>query len=454
MKMMLSLAQTLLGALLLAGDSSAAPPNHWRRAAQSSTPLPPSKDPWYTAPANFESAAPGAVLRVRAAPGNLSTSVANASAAYHILYRTTNSRYLPDWAVTTLFVPQNPASSSKTPSNSSTTDGATALLSYQIPYDSAAVDASPSFALYAEGASGLEDISASLGNGWYVSVPDYEGPLASFTAGVQSGHATIDAVRAVLSSGFGLADSSKVNYAMWGYSGGALASEWAAELQVQYAPELNFAGAALGGLTPNTTTVMKACSGQLCAGLTPPGIIGLASQFPEVLEYVISQLKTEGPMNATTFLKVQSLGLAQSAMLFAFQNIGDYFVGGDAIFNSPLVSKIMNSDGRMGYHGVPQMPLFVYKAVADEVSPVADTDDLVNKFCKVGATIQYERNTIGGHSAGAVNGEASAFQFLSQVLGGTYSPPEQGCSIKDVAYNVTSSSMKRRSGLSYVSNMY
>lgn len=241
---------------------------------------------------------------------------------------------------------------------------------------------------------------------------------------------------------------------MWGYSGGALASEWAAELQVQYAPELNFAGAALGGLTPNTTTVMKACSGQLCAGLTPPGIIGLASQFPEVLEYVISQLKTEGPMNATTFLKVQSLGLAQSAMLFAFQNIGDYFVGGDAIFNSPLVSKIMNSDGRMGYHGVPQMPLFVYKAVTDEVSPVADTDDLVNKFCKVGATIQYERNTIGGHSAGAVNGEASAFQFLSQVLGGTYSPPEQGCSIKDVAYNVTSSSMKRRSGLSYVSNMY
>lgn len=179
--MMLSLAQSLLGALLLAGSSSAAPPNHWRRAAQASTPLPPSKDPWYTAPANFESAAPGAVLRVRAAPGNLSTSIANASAAYHILYRTTNSRYLPDWAVTTLFVPQNPASSSSSSNTSakSTPGGATALLSYQIPYDSAAVDASPSYALYAEGASGSDDIAASLGYGWYVSVPDYEGPLAS-----------------------------------------------------------------------------------------------------------------------------------------------------------------------------------------------------------------------------------------------------------------------------------
>lgn len=274
------------------------------------------------------------------------------------------------------------------------------------------------------------------------------------TAGVQSGHATIDAVRAVLSSGFGLADSSDVKYAMWGYSGGALASEWAAELQVQYAPELNFAGAALGGLTPNTTTVMQACEGQLCAGLTPPGIIGVASQFPEVLEYIISQLKTEGPQNATSFLSVQSLGLAQTSILFAFQKMGDYFINGDAIFENPLVRRIMNSDGRMGYHGVPTMPLFVYKAIADEVSPVADTDDLVNKFCKVGATIQYERNTVGGHSAGAVNGEASAFHFLAQVLGGTYTPPAQGCSIKDVSYNVTSSPLKRRSGLAYVSNMY
>ncbi|KAK8102576.1 lipase 1 precursor [Apiospora sp. TS-2023a] len=447
---MISLAQSLLGALLLAGGSSAAPPNHWRRAAMSSTPLPPSKDPWYTAPADFESAAPGAVLRVRAAPGNLTASIANASAAYHILYRTTNSRYLPDWAVTTLFVPETPAVHSS--SNATTPGGATALLSYQIRYDSAAVDASPSYALYAEGASGTDDISASLGRGWYVSVPDYEGPLASFTAGVQSGHATIDAVRAVLSSGFGLANSPDVRYAMWGYSGGALASEWAAELQVQYAPELKFVGAALGGLTPNITTVMEACSKQLCAGLSPPGVIGLASQFPEVLEYIKSQLKTEGPLNATSFLSVQTMSLAQTSRLFAFQDITKYFKTN--IFESPLVAKVMNSDGRMGYHGVPQMPLFIYKAISDEISPVKDTDDLVNKYCQVGATIQYERNTVGGHSAGAVNGEASAFQFLAQVLGGTYAVPKQGCSIKDVSYNVTSSPIKRRSELTYVSPLF
>jgi hypothetical protein len=107
---------------------------------------------------------------------------------------------------------------------------------------------------------GFSDISAALGRGWMVSVPDYEGPLASFTAGVMSGHATLDSVRAVLSSGFGLATNG-TRYAMWGYSGGALAGEWAAELQKQYASELDFAGAALGGLTPNVTSVMEAVSG-------------------------------------------------------------------------------------------------------------------------------------------------------------------------------------------------
>lgn len=173
--------------------------------------LPPSKDPWYTAPANFEAAAPGAILRLRAAPGNLTSVQSNSSAAYNILYRTTDSQYKPTWAVTTLFIPANVM----------TNNSNDKLLSYQIPYDSADVDAGPSYALYG---SPMGDITAALGKGWYVNVPDYEGPLASFTAGVISGHATIDSIRAVLSSGFGLVDDTR--YAMWGYSGGVSKAPW------------------------------------------------------------------------------------------------------------------------------------------------------------------------------------------------------------------------------------
>jgi len=67
------------------------------------------------------------------------------------------------------------------------------------------------------------DIAEALSRGWWVNVPDFEGPLASFGAGVQEGHATLDSVRAVLSAGLGVDMDSR--YAMWGYSGGSLASE-------------------------------------------------------------------------------------------------------------------------------------------------------------------------------------------------------------------------------------
>lgn len=92
-------------------------------------PLPPSRDPFYTAPIGYESAAPGAVLRVRTALG-FAEGIANCSAAYNILYRTTDSNYKPSWAVTTLLIPHS--------MTENVTDGRTAvspgsiLLSYQV----------------------------------------------------------------------------------------------------------------------------------------------------------------------------------------------------------------------------------------------------------------------------------------------------------------------------------
>lgn len=113
------------------------------------------------------------------------------------------------------------------------------LISSLPSYDSASLEASPSYALYgSDGSSSLDDISTGLANGWFVNVPDYEGPLASFTAGVLSGHSTIDSIRAVFNAKHILGLDKDARYAMWGYSGGALASEWAAELQVQVSPSV------------------------------------------------------------------------------------------------------------------------------------------------------------------------------------------------------------------------
>jgi hypothetical protein len=125
-----------------------------------SKPLPPSQDPFYAAPAGYENAKSGTILRIRLTPGNLTKVTGNCSAVHNMLYRTTNSLYQPSWAVTTLFTP-----TLNSPS-------VNALLSYQIPYNSADVDASPSYSMYSATLRPA-DILLTLGLGWYVHVPDF-----------------------------------------------------------------------------------------------------------------------------------------------------------------------------------------------------------------------------------------------------------------------------------------
>lgn len=164
-----------------------------------------------------------------------------------------------------------------------------------------------------------------------MNVPDYEGPNASFAAGVASGHAVLDSIRAAVSFGKqNLSMHDDVKQAMWGYSGGAFASEWAAELQVQYAPEMEFAGVALGGLTPNISSVLQTINKNGYAGLIPTAIIGMSSQYPEVQDDLVRSLKTTGPYDNATFFSVKHLGLNQVEHNFSGQDISQYFVNGMA----------------------------------------------------------------------------------------------------------------------------
>jgi hypothetical protein len=394
-------------------------------APVSVTPLPPSRDPFYTAPEGFEHASPGEVLRLRVAPGNLTTLVANTSQAYHILYSTTDSHYHASWAVTTLFLPIS----------NSTSD---ALLSYQIPYNSPNIDESPSWAYYAGSnpwnAAQYDDIEWALNKGWFVNVPDFEGPLAAFIAGPQEGHATLDSIRAVKSLGLGLAPDARV--ALWGYSGGSLASEFAAEMQIQYAPELKISGYALGGLVDNATEAIDDVNGAPLAGLIPLGLLGLTAQFPEARAFVVDQLIDAGPYNKTTFLSSFHLTLVEAFAIFANQTVWNYFHDGRDIVYNPLLSHLFHTESTLGSHGIPQTPLFIYKAIHDQTSSIEGTDDFVQRYCRYGANIWYQRNTVGEHLSEIVNGKPRAKHFLQDVLGGVYE--HEDCTVENVTIDLIS----------------
>ena len=393
--------------------------------SSTSPPLSPSQDPWYTAPAGYESASPGEILRIRPAPGNLTTLYSNSSAAYNILYRTTGSHYQPFWAVTTLFVPK-------------VTNGF-ALLSYQIPYNSADVDGSSSYLIYApvtpENALLYNDVQTALANGWFVNIPDYNGPLTSFGCGVLEGMATLDSLRAVRNADDALSDDARI--ALWGYSGGTIASENAAELHSAYASELNIVGAALGGLVSNLSSAISVIPSTRWAGLLPEVTLGLFSQYPEAMEYLLSQLKNTGPFNRTGFLAARNFNIAEAFAFYFKQDVHAYFKSGADFYDHPIVQNVLKRETYMGFRGIPQMPLFFYHAVQDEITHISNPESLFERYCSVGVDVLFERNTIGGHLAEATNGDQSALEWLERVLGGA--DVRTGCVVKDVALNVTDS---------------
>ncbi|KAI1397370.1 LIP-domain-containing protein [Hypoxylon fuscum] len=393
--------------------------------------LAPAQDPWYTAPDGFEATAPGTVLRIRSAPGNVTTVIGNTAAAYNILYRTTDSRYQPSWAVTTVLVP---TSFYVSPS------GNKALLSYQLAYDSAALVSNPSSAFYydlaqpSNGAPSTNDvISTFLSEGWLVSVPDYEGPTAAFGASVQAGHATLDSIRAVLS----LAQTTNIGnmtVAMSGYSGGSIATEAAAELQVQYAPELNIRGTVLGGLVADFSTNFDLFNESPLAGDLVNLLIGVTTQYPEATAYLRSRLH---PAKASEFFEATNMTTTQAIIFWENQDIYSYFQGGAADLQAEVLQRVFKLEMKLGYHGVPAMPLFVYKAIGDEYCPIGEADALVKKFCSVGAEITYERNTIGGHVAEIRNGQFRFTDWLRGIFNESYTPLASGCVTRDVTVDLS-----------------
>jgi len=385
-------------------------------------PIPPSQDPFYQPPAGFESAAPGTILRSRPAPAKLEVLNAvpiNIKQVTQLLYRTTNALGQPEVTVSTVMVPNN-ASYDK-------------VVSYQVAEDSGGqINCAPSYtlqtgsqAIYA-GTGDVEMllIIGALNEGWIVSSPDWEGPNSTFIEGVQAGQATLDSVRAVLSSGSITGVESNASVAMWGYSGGALASEWAMELNTKYAPELKFVGAAIGGVTPNVPNVYNSINRGPFAGLAAAGLLGLADAFPDFQTALTNQLI---PAKAAQFYQAGQNCFYGDVVLFAGQDMGTYFKDGNNIIVEPTIAKYFRTNALMGQHGVPQMPLFVYKAIADEISPIADTDALVEQFCGDGVSITYVRDAAGEHFTQAATSFPDVINFLRARFAGT---PISGCSIR------------------------
>jgi Secretory lipase len=203
----------------------------------------PKDDPFYKYDKPLENIDPGTVLnhrRINYYIGGVPTPFK----ATQLLYRSTSQTHKPTINVTSVIPPPIKPNRPK-------------VISYQSAYDSLSQSDEPSYSI--SGGKRLSGLVANVelavfsrffADGYTVIVSDTEGQRAVFAAGPEYGMNTLDSIRAAFSkkSTLDLPDDTKV--AMLGYSGGAVATEWAAELAPTYAPDVNkrLIGAAMGGL--------------------------------------------------------------------------------------------------------------------------------------------------------------------------------------------------------------
>lgn len=388
------------------------------------TPTPPSQDAFYAVPQNLEQVPPGTILQHRKPPTPISAFgllKSNIKDSHQILYRTTDSHDNATATVLTVLVPHNP--------------DYTKLLSYQVAEDTPTLNCAPSYAFQFASATGgllgtiitqaeLILVQSALEQGWVVIVPDFQGPNGAFLANKLAGQAILDGIRAAIQSSNITGIDSKPTISMWGYSGGGITSGWAAEIQPTYAPELEIAGAAIGGLEPKIPTVVGEINRTPFAALIAAGMIGLANEYPVMADILYAQLK---PEYLGLFDKAKQQCLVANSLSFFGKDVVSMFNGPD-VTKLPKTLEIMNQNA-MG-KAAPKIPIFMYKSVFDEISPIRETDDIYDFYCSHGTSVQYERDLLSEHGVLAVTGAPRALSFLIDVMNGR--KPKKGCSKKTV----------------------
>lgn len=219
------------------------------------------------------SLAPGTVLKTRTLQYHL-LGLPTPVEAIQLLYRTTDAQGRPAANVTTVV-------------RSLTGDGSKAV-SYQSFYDSLNVQDSPSRAIAGDLTLGglIPNVEALflvplLSQGYNLVIPDTEGQTADFAAGPEYATNTLDSIRAATrSAATGM--NSDTSFGLMGYSGGAIATGWAAALAPGYAPEVNskLVGFTEGGLLVDPAHNLKYVDGSLAwSGVIPMSVVGVSRSF-------------------------------------------------------------------------------------------------------------------------------------------------------------------------------
>ncbi|MGO8965041.1 lipase family protein [Mycobacterium sp.] len=351
-------------------------------------PLLPSDDQFHQPPPGYQHATPGTVLRSRDVELAFLGLIPQRTMATQLLYRTTDMNGMPEATVTTVIVPADAAPERPCP-----------VLSYQCAIDAVSSRCFPSYALRrrAQAVGSLAQlelllITAALAEGWAVSIPDHEGRSGTWGAPYEPGHCILDGVRAALSAErLGLSPSAPV--ALWGYSGGGLATAWAAELCADYAPELDIVGAVLGSPVGDLGRTFRRLNGGVLAGLPAMVIAALTHIYPDLDRVIKEHASEEG---RALLQRLEGMTTVGAVIRMAKKDVGIYLDRPlEEILTMPEVQYVFDSI-RLGAK-VPTPPVLIVQAVHDYLIAVEDVDKLADAYMAGGAAVTYHRDAFNEH---------------------------------------------------------
>jgi acetyl esterase/lipase len=351
-------------------------------------PLLPADDPFYQPPRGYQHAEPGTVLRSRDVELAFLGRVPQPVKAIQLLYRTTDLNGEPEATVTTVIVPAELDPEHPCP-----------VLSYQCAIDAMSPRCFPSYALRRKSKAlgsltqlELLLVTAALAEGWAVSVPDHEGSQGLWGAPYEPGYRVLDGIRAALSSHrVGISPSAAIG--MWGYSGGGLATAWAAEMCGEYAPELNIVGAVLGSPVGDLGNTFRRLNGSFFAGLPALVVAALAHVYPDLDRVIEAHISDEG---RALLDRLETLTTAGAVIRMACKDMGDYLDEPlEDILSTPEVTHIFDSI-KLGT-AVPVPPVLIVQAAHDYLIDVHDIDELADTYSAGGADVTYHRDAFNEH---------------------------------------------------------
>ncbi len=411
---------------------------------------------FFAAPAGVADLKPGTVIRSRrVAVKSLQALPLNAD-SWQLLYRTTDMQGAPDVTTTTVIVPRG-----ERPSK---------LLSYQAATDAVDSTCAPSHQLTKgapidlttpKGPVTLNNpaaemllASAGLAKGWAVAIPDHGGSRNTFLTPHQPGYAVLDGIRAAQSfAKTGLSASSPT--ALWGYSGGAIASSWAVEEQPTYAPELNIVGAAFGAPERDLAASLKSVNFTPLAGLIPIALGALGKDSSEFKTALNKYLTPAGKAKIKRTLSRCVVENIVENLWFDYRNFLTKPV--NVVLQDPVIKKTIAARGVTGRGS--KVPLYIYNGITEEVAPITGTDKLVRSYCRAGSRVTYRREQLppnpipqisSTHGIELILGGPAALSWLDRRMAAV--PVATGCDIKTTPSTFATAGALRELGPSFIVN--